>query len=85
MIARIALVVVLFAVTLPAHPTASTPPPSAPLPLTRTLDPARYAGEGAVCDLLTDGQASALGLPRPADTNAIEGDVARQCVRSCRA
>jgi hypothetical protein len=65
LIARIALVVVLFAVTLPAHPTASTPPPSAPLPLTRTLDPARYAGEGAVCDCSPAGRPPTWGCRGP--------------------
>jgi hypothetical protein len=54
--------------------TESTPPPTAPPPLTRTLDPARHATEGTVCDLLTDAQARELGLPSPSNTYAIEGE-----------
>jgi hypothetical protein len=56
-----------------AATTQSTPPPTSP-PLTRTLDPSRFASEGAVCDLLTDAQASDVGLPPPADTHATGGD-----------
>lgn len=56
--------------------TSSTPPPTGPPPLTRTLDPARYATERTVCDLLTDAQAVELGLPSPNYRDSFESFVA---------
>ncbi|WP_291414073.1 DUF3558 family protein [Actinophytocola sp.] len=51
----------------------STPPQTSPPPITRPLDPSRYASERTVCDLLTEAQAMELGLPSPGDPSSIEG------------
>ena len=45
-------------------PSSSASVPTSPPPVSRTLDPSAYATQDTVCDLLTDDQAVALGLPR---------------------
>jgi hypothetical protein len=59
--------------------TSSTPLPSTPPPITRPLDPSRYATKRTVCDLLTDAQAIELGLPSPGDPYSLESFVS--CTR----